>query len=188
MRLCVCGAPTPLGRANRFGVRMPAAYCGNCKPKTSDRRDHHYRSPITVGPATCSACQTLVWYDRIAGRWIEDDRRIHSCGAVWITPVDKGIDGRRTVTHRKGAEPSSPAPRTSLRTDAVRNTGYTSRQSQARSSDRTGTSGVDRSRTNAAGFSPRTHENPRPDGLGDDGKLPTQADAVTTDLGALSLR
>lgn len=141
-RLCICGAPLPMARANRFGVRMPQAYCGQCKVNYRSRRDHHYRSPIIVGPATCRGCGAFVWFDRIASRWIDGDRVIHTCPE----DVDNPIDRAATVGDRKGGGLAPAAEGVPSLTTGTLNTGYTGRQSQARSVDRTGTSGVSRSR------------------------------------------
>ena len=80
MRTCRCGAPTPLGRPNRFGVRMPMTWCGLCPPPRSAYY-HKARSPIVVGPAICGRCASDVWYDRLGARWLDGDRMGHRCAA-----------------------------------------------------------------------------------------------------------
>lgn len=85
MRRCKCGADTPMGRANRYGVRMPMTWCGSCDRPEAERYagqyGGRYRSPFIVGPASCLACGGCVWYDRVGAAWVDGDRHAHRCAA-----------------------------------------------------------------------------------------------------------
>jgi hypothetical protein len=69
-----------MGRPNRYGVRMPTVWCGSCPAPRLDV-DHHFRSPIVIGPASCRACSSPVWFDSVGLRWLDADRIGHRCAA-----------------------------------------------------------------------------------------------------------